>query len=112
MTRLSIRVLFGHQRRRAPASNGRPHPAAVVWLQRFSDALGCWFYLHPLQPDGVFRQRPGSLDVDFEPQPAPTQSEMECLVRTLSRRVLGLLRRRAAADPADAPILKQLARSL
>ena len=109
VTRLSIRVLFGHQRRRAPASEGRPHPAAVVWLQRFSDALGCWFHLHALLPDGVFRERPGSLDVEFESQPAPTHAEMECLVRTLSRRVLGLLRRRAAADPADAPLLEQLA---
>ena len=100
VTRLCIRVLFEHQRTRAPSAPGTARPAAVVWVQRFSDGAGAWYHLHVLSPDGLFRQLPDSLGVPFQSQPAPTPAEVEALVRRIAQRVTALVARRSnhAAD--------------
>jgi hypothetical protein len=108
VTRVCIRVLFEHQRGRADArARGRPKPAAVVWIQRFSDGAVCWWHLHILAPDGVFRQLPNSLDVPFETQPAPRPKEVVDLVGRIARRVTGLVQRRTVGS--DGPLLERCA---
>ena len=103
VTNVCMRVLFEHQRGRAKTdAPGLPRPAAVVWLQRFSDGAGAWLHLHILAPDGVFRQLPRTLEVPFEPQPEPTPAEVRALVRRIADRVTRLLERRAATASDDA----------
>ncbi len=115
VTRVCMRVLFEHQIRRAVcrlpdgSDPGVAKPAAVVWIQRFSDGLGAWLHLHALLPDGVFRQLPDSPAVPFEAQPPPTSAEVERLVRTLAARVDGLLRRHAKTA-VDDPLLERCSR--
>ncbi len=108
VTRVCMRVLFEYQRSRAPAAPGIPRPAAVVWVQRFSDGAGAWHHLHVLCPDGVFRQLPDSLDVPFQPQPPPTPAEVQTLVRRIARRVTTLVVRRANIA-SDDPLLERCA---
>lgn len=128
--RVFVRVVFAWQRERAPqggpGSAAGAHPGAMVWIQRFSDGAGIYFHLHALIPDGVFREREGSLAVDFVPLPAPSDGDISSLVQRLATRTMGLIRRRlaraaagasnldASADSpeAAATFLQQCARSL
>ena len=127
VVRLCVRVLFEHQRARAeptasstptasnastaatdPTAAGRLHPGAIVWLQRFSDGAGCFFHLHILAPDGVYRDFPDRLGVRFEAQPPPTQAEVQRLCETIARRVSKLVLRHASTQPDD-PLLRRCA---
>jgi len=103
ITRLCVRAIAQLQRSRAlpDPGLGRARTAAVVWLQRFADGLGCWFHLHVLIPDGIFREQPGCLGVPFEPQPPPTPSELRALVGCIARRVTRLVSRRSPAPAAE-----------
>jgi len=110
ITRLCARAISQLQRARAPADPtlGIPRSAAVCWVQRFSDGLGAWHHLHFLVPDGVFRERPYSMATPFEPQPAPSPTEVRALAACIARRVLRLLSRRANVTPDD-PLLVRCA---
>jgi len=96
--RVCMRVLLQWFRDRSapitPAGVRRVHPAAVVFVQRFSDGAGPWMHFHVLAADGVFCERAHSLAVSFSPHPPPTQTELAALVRRLAARVRGLCARR------------------
>jgi hypothetical protein len=80
-----MRVLFKYQRARsADDLNPRPCPGAIVWIQRFSDSAGPWFYLHILMSDGGFRAPKTAFGAVFEPHPPPTQAEDDGLAQKLS----------------------------
>ena len=103
--RVFIRVIFDWQRARlaslpltlgtatAPPASAA-HPGAMVWIQRFSDGAGIYFHLHVLVPDGVFRERAGSLAMDFVRLPPPTDTDIASLVHRFATRTAGLLTRR------------------
>ena len=114
VTRLCARTLSDFQSRRSnPDAPGRPRPAAIAFIQRFSDGLGPWFHIHFLLPDGVFRQLPQSLDVPFEHHPPPTPREVELvLVDNRSARRCPCRPRRwaAAGGQPCAPPLRPAAR--
>ncbi len=104
--RVFVRVLFEWQGRRAARAHpdsSRPLPAAMVWIQRFSDGAGLYFHLHTLVPDGVFVEREGTLSVDFLPLPAPSQADIVALVQRVAERLHGLIAR-CLARYAAAPV--------
>ena len=104
VTRLCARILSGFQSRRSnPDAPGRPRPAAIAFIQRFSDGLGPWFHIHFLLPDGVFRQLPQSLDVPFEHHPPPTPREVESVLADIARRAGALVVRGGGRLQADTP---------
>ena len=106
VTRLCARILSGFQSRRSnPDAPGRPRPAAIAFIQRFSDGLGPWFHIHFLLPDGVFRQLPQSLDVPFEHHPPPTPGDVASVAADIARRVTALVVRRGGRLSADNPVL-------
>jgi hypothetical protein len=97
--RVFIRIIFDWQCARAAATATAPpgsaaHPGAMVWIQRFSDGAGIYFHLHALVPDGIFREREGSLAMDFVRLPPPTDGDIASLVRRFATRTAGLLTRR------------------
>jgi hypothetical protein len=60
VTNVCMRVLFEHQRGRAKTdAPGLPRPAAVVWLQRFSDGAGAWLHLLCEAPHNRCYVKPG-----------------------------------------------------
>mgnify|MGYP002634217134 CR=1 FL=1 len=106
VTRLCARILSGFQSRRSnPDAPGRPRPAAIAFIQRFSDGLGPWFHIHFLLPDGVFRELPDSLDVPFEHHRPPTPREVESVLADIARRAGALVVRRGGRLSADNPVL-------
>lgn len=109
ITRLCARAISEFQRERAGgAERGIPRSAAVVWPQRFADALTSWWHLHFVVPDGVFREQKYALSCPFEPQPAPTPSELRALLDTIVRRTIALVTRHARLA-GDHPLLQRLA---
>jgi hypothetical protein len=95
VTRVCVAVLFAWQRARAAEGPpNRRHPAAVAFVQRFSDGAGAWWHLHILAPDGLFCQPPDTLAAPFLEQPPPQQSDVVRLARTIATRVQRLLARR------------------
>ena len=111
--RVFARVLSAWQRARrarADIAPSRRHSGAVVVVQRSTDSLGCWLHLHVLAPDGVYLESEHTLALDFDPQPAPAQGELESLTQRFAARVDVLLRRRGIDrdEPDEAPEETQL----
>jgi len=109
VTRLCARILSSFQSRRSnPDGAGCPRPAAIAFIQRFSDGLGPWFHIHFLLPDGVFRELPQALEVPFEHHPPPSAGDVAAVLADIARRVTALVRRRATSG-ADHPLLVRCA---
>ncbi|MFN0061334.1 MAG: transposase [Myxococcaceae bacterium] len=83
---LCLRGLFAFQRRRAKKLGVRGgHSGAVTFVQRFGSALQLTPHFHVVAPDGVFTEEGG--EVRFAALPAPSQEEVEGLLRNVVRKV-------------------------
>lgn len=96
---IALKAIFVLQRKRGRSLGVRePHCGAATFLQRFGGALNLNLHFHSLVPDGVFfREGDG---VDFQPLRAPSQEELEGVLRKIVQRLTRLLRSdEEAADP-------------
>ena len=93
----ALKTIFTLQRRRARRQGIRGgHCGAISFVQRFGDSLNLNLHFHCVIPDGVFVTE--GVDVRFEALPAPTDAELDALLRKIARRLICQLR-----PPADAP---------
>ena len=93
----ALKAIFALQRRRARGRGIRGgHCGAISFVQRFGDSLNLNVHFHCAIPDGVFVT--AGANVRFEAMPAPTDAELDALLRKIARRPIRLLR-----PPADAP---------
>jgi hypothetical protein len=115
-----LRAVFAALRRRARRTCGIPRGqcGAVVFVQRFGDALNLNVHFHALVLDGVYDER-GDGRPEFHALEPPSDEELAGVAARIARRVARELTRRglgpeedgAAADPlaADEPWLAALA---
>ena len=115
-----LRAVFAALRRRARRTCGIPRGqgGAVVFVQRFGDALNLNVHFHALVLDGVYDER-GDGRPEFHALDPPSDEELAGIAARIARRVARALTRRglgpeedaAAVDPlgADEPWLAALA---
>jgi hypothetical protein len=92
---ITLRAIFSHHRRGAPASRC----GAVTFVQRFGSALNLNVHFHCVLPDGVFVREGGP--VRFLPATPPEDEELKVLLRRIVRRLQRLLRPRVPAHESD-----------
>jgi hypothetical protein len=93
----ALKTIFTLQRRRVRRQGIRGgYCGAISFVQRYGDSLNLNLHFHCVIPDGVVVT--AGADVRFEALPAPTDAELDALLRKIARRLICLLR-----PPADAP---------
>jgi hypothetical protein len=93
----ALKAIFTLQRRRVRGQGLRGgHCGAISFVQRFGDSLNLNVHFHCVIPDGVFVTEGAGLR--FEALSAPTDAELDVLLRKIARRLIRLLR-----PPADVP---------
>ena len=101
---LALRAIFARHRLRARRLGVRGSRAgAVTFVQRFGSALNLNVHFHAVIPDGVWIRGEGT--VRFVPLPAPTDRDVQEVLRSIERRVRAFLKPRlqAARDDARPP---------
>ena len=101
---LTLRAIFARHRLRARRLGVRGARAgAVTFVQRFGSALNLNVHFHAVIPDGVWVRDPGG--VRFLALPAPTDEDVQQVLRRIERRVRAFLKPRleAARDDARPP---------
>jgi len=105
-----VRSVFTSIRRRAgiPASNRRSRCGAVVFIQRFSDALNLDPHFHMLALYGIYGVD-GKGELVFRRVPPPSDAEVARVAARIHRLVARLMERRGLgprADPDEADTLR------
>ena len=102
-----LREIFKSLRRRARRAGVRsPQAGAITFVQYFGGALNLNVHFHCVIPDGVF-EREGA-EVRFVPLGAPSDDEIEAVLRRIVARLMRMLRPRATAAESDASPLDAL----
>jgi hypothetical protein len=97
-----VQAVFASLRRRIKiAGKGKPPKCgAVVFIQRFGDALNLNLHFHMLAFDGIYAENGEGLII-FHPAAPPSDKEMERVTQHIARRIGRLMKRLGFAEPGE-----------
>jgi len=97
-----VQAVFASLRRRTKIGSNGKHPkcGAVVFIQRFGDALALNLHFHMLAFDGVYAENAEGLIV-FHPSAPPSDKEMVIVTQHIARRIARLMKRLGFAAPGN-----------
>ena len=95
-----VRAISGFLIKKAGCNKTIAHTGSVALIQRFGSAPNLNLHFHYLSIDGVYRQKTNT-SLRFLGVKAPTASELNALVTTISRRIARHLERRGLLTRDD-----------
>ena len=98
---LCLRALFSLQRRRARRLGAHAKAGVITFVQRFGSALQLTPHFHVVAPDGVFAEKGNG--IRFIPLAAPSQEDVERLLKRVRRKVLKVLEEKGVLMVEEEP---------